>query len=91
MRLPLVIIAIPILIVGIFGIFITPDAAMRYLEQAIWLAPIKVRLASVVPMVAGNRSLGAVAGPQAEPTRRGQERAPRTMPPKERGADDPNR
>ena len=61
MRIPLVIIAIPILIVGIFGIFITPDAAMSYLERAIWLAPIKVRLASVVPMVAGNRSLGAVA------------------------------
>ena len=61
MRIPLVIIAIPILIVGIFGIFITPDAAMGYLERAIWLAPIKVRLASVVPMVAGNRSLGAVA------------------------------
>src|SRR5207248_182619 len=33
----------------------------------------------------------AVAGQEAEPTRRGQERAPRTMPPKERGADDPNR
>jgi hypothetical protein len=61
MRVPLVIIAIPILVVGIFGIFITPEAAMRYVEQTAWLAPIKVRLASVVPMVAGNRSLGAVA------------------------------
>jgi hypothetical protein len=61
MRVPLVIIAIPILMVGIFGIFITPESAMRYVEQAAWLAPVKVRLASVVPMVAGNRSLGAVA------------------------------
>ena len=61
MRIPLVIIAIPILIVGIFGMFITPEAAMRYVDQTIWLAPVKVRLASVVPMIAGNRSLGAVA------------------------------
>jgi hypothetical protein len=61
MRVPLVILAIPILIVGVFGIFITPDAAMRYIEQTAWIAPVKVRLAAIVPMIAGNRSLGAVA------------------------------
>jgi hypothetical protein len=61
MRVPLVILAIPILIVGVFGIFVSPDAAMRYVEQTTWLAPLKVRLAAIVPMIAGNRSLGAVA------------------------------
>jgi hypothetical protein len=61
MRVPLVILAIPILIVGVFGVFISPDTAMRYIEQTAWLAPVKVRLASIVPQIAGNRSLGAVA------------------------------
>jgi hypothetical protein len=61
MRVPLVILGIPILIVGVFGIFVSPDAAMRYVEQTTWLAPLKVRLATIVPMIAGNRSLGAVA------------------------------
>ena len=61
MRVPLVILAIPILIVGVFGIFISPEAAMGYIEQTSWLSPLKVRLATIVPMIAGNRSLGAVA------------------------------
>jgi hypothetical protein len=61
MRVPLVILAITILIVGVFGIFISPDTAMRYVEHTVWLAPLKVRLAAIVPQIAGNRSLGAVA------------------------------
>jgi uncharacterized protein YqgC (DUF456 family) len=61
MRVPLVLLAIPIFVVGVFGIFISPAAAMRYIEQTAWLAPMKVRLAAIVPMIAGNRSLGAVA------------------------------
>src|SRR5712692_9042007 len=36
------------------------------------------------------RSLHVVVGPQAEPTRTGEGRAPRTTPPKERGDGDPN-
>ena len=33
MRVPLVIVAIPLLLVGVFSIFVSPDAALRYLEQ----------------------------------------------------------
>lgn len=61
MRVPLVIVAIPLLLVGVFSIFVSPDAALRYLEQLEWVSPLRVQLASVVPFVAGNRSLGAVA------------------------------
>ena len=61
MRVPLVIVAIPLLLVGVFSIFVSPDAALRYLEEIRWFSPLKAQLASVVPWVAGNRSLGAVA------------------------------
>jgi hypothetical protein len=61
MRVPLAVVAIPLLILGVFGIFVSPDTAMQFLERLPSYAPIKIRLASMVPWVFGNRSLGAVA------------------------------
>jgi hypothetical protein len=61
MRVPLVIAAIPMLIVGVFGVFVSTDTALRFINQTPWLAPMKIRLATVVPLIVGNRSFCAVA------------------------------
>jgi len=61
MRVPLAIVAIPLLLLGVFGIFVPPETAMRLVEGLPSYSPIKIRLAAMVPWVFGNRSLGAVA------------------------------
>jgi hypothetical protein len=61
MRVPLGILAIPLVIIVVFGVFISPDTLMRYVDQIPSLAPLKVRLASLAPLVVGNRSLGVIA------------------------------
>ena len=61
MRVPLAVVVIPLLLIGVFGIFVSPETVMRMVEGLPSYSPIKIRLASLVPWVFGNRSLGAVA------------------------------
>ena len=61
MRVPLGLVTIPLVIIGVFGVFLSPATVVDYVEHLNFAAPLKVRLASIVPWVAGNRSLGAVA------------------------------
>jgi hypothetical protein len=61
MRVPLLLIAMPMLLIGFFGVFVSPETVMQYVEQTPWLEPLRIRLATVVPMIVGNRSFGTVA------------------------------
>jgi len=61
MRVPLGLLAVPVLVVAVAGTIGTPDAVSRLLEQIAGSAPLTVRLQSLVPYVVGNRSVGEIA------------------------------
>jgi hypothetical protein len=61
MRVPLGLLAVPLLVIAIAGTLGTPDAVSRLIEQLAGHAPLTVRLQSLVPYIVGNRSVGEIA------------------------------
>jgi hypothetical protein len=61
MRIPLGIVAVPLLALAVFGIVVSPDSAFHFIEDLQLRAPMTIRLQSLVPYVVGNRSVAEIA------------------------------
>ena len=61
MRIPLSLVAMPVLVLAVAGSIGSPDAVIQLIERFAGSAPITVRLQSIVPYVVGNRSVGEIA------------------------------
>jgi hypothetical protein len=61
MRIPLAIVAVPVLVLAAFGTVVSPDTAFRFIEDLPLRAPLTIRLQSLVPYVVGNRSVADIA------------------------------
>ena len=61
MRIPLSLVAVPLLVIAVAGSVGSPDAVIQLIDRIIGSAPITVRLQSIVPWVVGNRSVGEIA------------------------------
>ena len=61
MRIPLSLVAMPVLVLAVAGSIGSPDAVIQLIERFAGSAPIIVRLQSIVPYVVGNRSVGEIA------------------------------
>ena len=61
MRVPLGIVAIPLLALAVFGTVVSPDTAFRFIEDLPIHAPLTIRLQSLVPYVVGNRSVAEIS------------------------------
>jgi hypothetical protein len=61
MRLPIGLLAVPVLIIAAAGTLGTPDAVTWLIEHLAGHAPVNAKLQSLVPYVVGNRSVGEIA------------------------------
>jgi glucose uptake protein GlcU len=61
MRIPLGLVALPLLVIGLFGTVVSPDTVMQFIASHSLRDSLTIRLQSVVPYVVGNRSVGEIA------------------------------
>jgi hypothetical protein len=61
MRIPLGLLAIPVLVLGVCGSLVSPEPVIRFIDAMTHQTPLTMRLESFVPYVVGNRSVGEIA------------------------------
>jgi hypothetical protein len=61
MRIPLALLAVPLLAIAVAGLMGSPEMANRLIDRLAIQAPLTIRLHSAATYVVGNRSVGEIA------------------------------